>query len=130
MIWYVCIFHVLINDTKIWTRYRVNKKGTNKKVPPALPLYTYFRHRFILGLPSTSGFQLYAVPWTWGITRDGQGCHHLPPTPQPWGTRQTKVGSSLDTMSMLSTTTLVLYRVIRLYREPSTEYPPWGWMTN
>ena len=22
----------------------------------------------------------------WGITRDRQGCHHLPPTPQPWGT--------------------------------------------
>ena len=23
---------------------------------------------------------------TWGITRDRQGCHHLPPTPQPWDT--------------------------------------------
>ena len=22
----------------------------------------------------------------WGITRDGQGCHHLSPTPQPWDT--------------------------------------------
>jgi hypothetical protein len=33
--------------------------------------------------------------------------HHQPPTPQPWSTRQTKVDSSLDTMSMLSTTTLV-----------------------
>ena len=21
---------------------------------------------------------------TWGIIRDGQGCHHLLPTPQPW----------------------------------------------
>jgi hypothetical protein len=27
-----------------------------------LPLYTYFGHRLILGLPSTSGFQLYVVP--------------------------------------------------------------------
>jgi hypothetical protein len=50
-----------------------------------------------------------------GITRDGQGYHHLPPTPQPEGTRQTKVASSLDTMSTLSTTTLALCRVIRLY---------------
>ena len=56
----------------------------------------------------------------WGITRDGQGCHHLPPTPQPWGTRQTKVASSLDTMSTLLTTTLAPYRVIHLYQEPST----------
>jgi hypothetical protein len=23
---------------------------------------------------------------TWGITRDGQGYHHLPPTPQLWST--------------------------------------------
>ena len=57
---------------------------------------------------------------TWGITRDGHGCHHLPPTPQPWGTRQTKVASSLDTMSMLSTTTLASARNIRLYQESST----------
>ena len=44
----------------------------------------------------------------WGITKDGQGCHHLPPTPQPEDTRQMKVTSSLDTTSMLSATTLVL----------------------
>jgi hypothetical protein len=39
---------------------------------------------------------------TWEITRDEQGYHHLPPTPQLWGTRQTRVTSSLDTTSMLS----------------------------
>jgi hypothetical protein len=32
--------------------------------------------------------------------------HHLPPTPQPWGTGQMKVTSSLDNTSTLSTTTL------------------------
>jgi hypothetical protein len=53
-----------------------------------------------------------------GITRDGQSHHHLPPTPQPKSTRQIKVASSLDTMYMLSTTTLVLCRVIRLYQGP------------
>ena len=54
----------------------------------------------------------------WGITWDEQGYHHLSPTPQLWGMRQTKVASSLETMSMLSTTTLALYRVICLYEEP------------
>jgi hypothetical protein len=54
-----------------------------------------------------------------GITRDGQGYHHLPPTPQPEGMRQIKVASSLDTTSMLSTTTLALRRVIHLYQGPS-----------
>ena len=44
---------------------------------------------------------------------------HLPPTPQPESMRHTKVASSLDTMSTLSTTTLESIRVIRLYREPS-----------
>ena len=56
---------------------------------------------------------------TWGITRDGHSCHHLPSTLQPWDTRQTKVASSLDTTSTLSTTTLALYRVIHLYQELS-----------
>jgi hypothetical protein len=56
----------------------------------------------------------------WGITRDGQGCHHLPPTPQLWSMRQTKVTSSLNTTSTLLTITLAAYRVIHLYREPST----------
>jgi hypothetical protein len=40
--------------------------------------------------------------------------------------RQTKVASSLDTMSTLSTTTLVLYRVIRLYQGPSTRASAMG----
>jgi hypothetical protein len=44
---------------------------------------------------------------TWGITKDGQGYHHLPLAPQPRDTRQMKVAFSLDTMSTLSTTTLV-----------------------
>jgi hypothetical protein len=56
---------------------------------------------------------------TWGVTRDGQGYHHLSPTAQPKGMNQTKVTSSLDTMSMLSTTTLALHRVICLYLGPS-----------
>ena len=34
--------------------------------------------------------------WTWGITKDGQGWHHLSPTPQPWDMRQTKVTSNID----------------------------------
>jgi hypothetical protein len=25
---------------------------------------------------------------TWGIIEDGQGCHHLSSTPQPWDSRQ------------------------------------------
>ena len=58
--------------------------------------------------------------WTWGITKDGQGCHHLSPTPQPWDTRQMKVMCSLDTKSMLSTTTLASARNIRRYQESST----------
>jgi hypothetical protein len=41
-----------------------------------------------------------------------------------------KVASSLDTTSMLSTTTLALRRVIRLYQGPLLEYPPWGQMMN
>ena len=57
---------------------------------------------------------------TWGITRDGHGYHHLPPTPQPWGMRQMKVTSSLDTMSTLSITTLALYRNFYLHQESST----------
>jgi hypothetical protein len=57
-----------------------------------------------------------------GITRDGQSCHHLSSTPQLWGTRQTEVASSLDTTSMLLTTTLALRRVIRLYQDPLLEY--------
>ena len=63
---------------------------------------------------------------TQGITRDRQGYHHLPPTPQPWDMRQTKVSSSLDTMSTLSTITLAPYRVIRLYQEPSTRVSAMG----
>ena len=44
---------------------------------------------------------------TWGTTRDGQGCHHLPPTPSDRGEgMQTKVTSSLDTTSTLSITAL------------------------
>ena len=29
-------------------------------------------------------FRLLHPSRTWGITRDEQGCHHLPPSPQPW----------------------------------------------
>jgi hypothetical protein len=29
-------------------------------------------------------FRLLHPSQIWGITRDGKGCHHLPPTPQPW----------------------------------------------
>jgi hypothetical protein len=60
---------------------------------------------------------------TWGITKDGQGYHHLLPTPQPWDTRQTKVMCSLDTMSTLIATTLALTRKFRLYQESSTRAP-------
>ena len=46
---------------------------------------------------------------TWGTTRDGQGCHHLPPILTDRGEgMQTKVTSNLDTTSMLSITTLTL----------------------
>ena len=62
---------------------------------------------------------------TCGITKDRQGYHHLPPTPQPWDMRQTKVTCSLDmdTMSMLTITTLALARNFRLYQESSTRAP-------
>ena len=60
---------------------------------------------------------------TWGITKDGQGCHHLPSTPQPWDMRRMKVTSSLDTMSTLTVTTLTLARNFRLYQESSTRAP-------
>jgi hypothetical protein len=63
-------------------------------------------------------------------TKDGQGCHYLPPTSHPWGMRQTKVASSLDTTSTLSTTTLASYRVIHLYQGPLLEYPLREWMKN
>ena len=44
---------------------------------------------------------------TWGTTKDGQGCHHLPPTPTDHGEgMQTTVISSPDTTSALSITTL------------------------
>ena len=59
----------------------------------------------------------------WGITKDGQGCHHLPLTPHPWGMRQMKVTSSLDTTSMLLVTTLASARNFRLYQESSTRAP-------
>jgi hypothetical protein len=38
------------------------------------------------GLPATSCDNLnsYTVPERGGITKDGQGYHHLSPTPQPW----------------------------------------------
>ena len=43
----------------------------------------------------------------WGTTKDGQDCHHLPPTPTDHGEgMQTTVASSPDTMSTLSITTL------------------------
>ena len=56
---------------------------------------------------------------TWGTTRDGQGCHHLAPTPTDRGEgMQTTVTSSLDTTSMLPITTLAptpsMTRAIRL----------------
>jgi hypothetical protein len=57
---------------------------------------------------------------TWGITKDRQSYHHLPPTPQLEDTRQMKVTSSLDNMSMLLVTTLALARNILLYQESST----------
>ena len=39
------------------------------------------------GLPWHGNFtNSYMNTRMWGITKDGQGCHHLPPTPQPWST--------------------------------------------
>ena len=59
----------------------------------------------------------------WGITKDGQDYHHLPPTPQPEDTRKTKVTFSLDTMSTLLVITLALARNFHLYQESSTRAP-------
>ena len=56
---------------------------------------------------------------TWGITKDGQGYHHLPPTPQPEDTRQTKLTSNMDTTSTLLGTTLAVARNFHLYQESS-----------
>ena len=68
---------------------------------------------------------------TWGVTRDAQGYHHLPPTPQPWSMRQTKVASSLDTMSMLLTTTLARMQELSIFIEALLlEAPSRGWMMN
>jgi hypothetical protein len=40
-----------------------------------------------IGLPGHRDFtNSYMNTQTWGITRDGQGCHHLLRTPQPWST--------------------------------------------
>jgi hypothetical protein len=40
-----------------------------------------------LGLPGHRDFtNSYTNTRTWGILRDGQGYHHLLPTPQPWST--------------------------------------------
>jgi hypothetical protein len=63
---------------------------------------------------------------TWGITRDGQDCHHLLPTPQPWEMKQTKVTSSLDTSSTLLVTTLALAKNFCLYQESSTRVSATG----
>jgi hypothetical protein len=60
---------------------------------------------------------------TWRITKDGQGCHHLPSIPQLWDTRQTRVMCSLDTTSTLTATTLALARNFRLYQESFTRAP-------
>jgi hypothetical protein len=56
----------------------------------------------------------------WRITKGRQGCHHLPPTPQLWNTRQMKVMCSFDTTSTLTVTTLALAWNFRLYQESST----------
>jgi hypothetical protein len=56
----------------------------------------------------------------WGITRDRQDCHHLPPTPQLWGTRQTKLTFSVDTTSTLSITTLAFMKCYLSLTGPST----------
>jgi hypothetical protein len=61
-----------------------------------------------------------------GVTKDGQGYHHLPLTPQPWDMRQTKVTFSLDTTSMLLVTTLALTRNFHLYQESSPRAPAMG----
>jgi hypothetical protein len=62
---------------------------------------------------------------------DRQGYHHLPPTPQPWGTRQTKIASSLDTTSTLSTITIAcMQRLSVSIRALLLEHAPQGQMMN
>ena len=61
-----------------------------------------------------------------GITKDGQGYHHLLPTPQPWGMRQMKVTYSLDTTPILLVTVLALARNFCLYQESSTRTSAMG----
>jgi hypothetical protein len=75
----------------------------------------------------TSVYLVYQVSPAYGSTsypnvRDYKGrtgLSYLSPTPQLKGIRQTKVASSLDTTSTLSTTTLALRRAIHLYQGPS-----------
>jgi hypothetical protein len=76
------------------------------------PVYTW----------STKRYRHVALRHTqmWEITKDGQVCHHLLHTPQPWDTRQMKVTCSLDTTSTLIATTLALARNFCLYQESST----------
>ena len=63
-----------------------------------------------------------------GDYKDGQGCHHLPPTPTDRGEgMQTKVTSSLDTTSTLSITALAPARLRLESRVFRLEHPSRGW---
>ena len=116
---------LLANSSKDNTRSKVGKGRDGFLWPLGLntdKLYIYF-------LTSGTGAHLVcqAIPacscMPYPDMGDYKGWTGLSPPatyPSPCSTRQTKVASSLDTTSMLLTTTLALYRVIRPYREPST----------
>ena len=55
--------------------------------------------------PHVTNYVLLHHGWTLGITKDGQGCHHLPPTPQPGAPSYPKVPVHPSTMPMYKETT-------------------------
>jgi hypothetical protein len=64
----------IVNDhTHTWYRVRAmheNGSGSHRVLACQQPHVTIY----VLLHPSR----------TWGSSKDGQGCHHLPPTPRPW----------------------------------------------
>jgi hypothetical protein len=70
--------------------------------------HTRFGHRLTPEMARRLQLTTLRYKQIWRITKDQQGCHHLPPTSnKPWDIRQIKVTLSLDTMSMLLITTAI-----------------------
>ena len=77
----------------IWLELELGLRWTGRSPGTSLPI----SHRDFMNS--------YMNTQTWGITRDGQGCHHLPPTPQPGAPSYPKVPVHPSTMPMYKETT-------------------------